>query len=219
MAKGLPADIRRAGLAAVAGVIYLAVSPDEADGLSDLELQGLKQHGPAWVQLTELLGRVLPEGVRLPNGFTEHFTRDVLPAIDVVRSNAGARNQVRSEIRDCIGSRSCIDSLYTPGGRTFTDILERASAGTLRQTETKGTAESSGEISQQLAVPSSGKPPVGGGNPANSARNMGATNVAHIGGRDFTIGSVAWKALPEWARNNPELVKDWRFGRPLAHED
>jgi hypothetical protein len=162
MAKGLPADIRRAGLQAVAGVIYLAVSP-EADGLSDLELQELKQHGPAWIQLTELLGRVLPEGVRLPNGFTEHFTRDVLPAIDVVRSNVGARNQVRSEIRDCVGSRQCVDSLYTPGGRTFTDILERAAASAAKRTAPESVLPTGAPNVEQPLVQGSAEQAAGSG--------------------------------------------------------
>jgi hypothetical protein len=122
----LPTNVREAGLRTVGAILYLAASPDEADGLSDIEFLELKSRGPEFFKTYQLVQRVLPEGVQLPPGFAEHFTRDVLPDLERVRNDPGARNQFRSEVRDALSSPGKLDKLYTPGGDTFSDMLHRA---------------------------------------------------------------------------------------------
>jgi len=128
MADQIPEGIRDVGLAGVGAVIYLALSPDIVDGLSDEEFKVLKENGPAFFELTEALGRtgVIPEGYRLPTGFAKHFEKDVLPDIEEARENAGARNQARSEIRDVLKSPGKLSQLYRKGGETYSDILARS---------------------------------------------------------------------------------------------
>lgn len=126
----LPADVREAGLRTVASILYLAASPDEADGLSDLEYSQLKEKGPAFFETYGLVQRVLPSEVQLPEGFAQHFVRDVLPDLERVRSDASSRNQFRSEVRDTLNSPSKMDRLYTPGGDSFSAMLERAAEHT-----------------------------------------------------------------------------------------
>jgi len=124
----LPEGVRRVGLATVGGVLYLALSKDTLDGLSDEEFKLLKDNGPAFFQLLSLLDRTgaIPEGYRLPPGFAEHFTNDVLPDIEKVRDNPSARRQVRSEISDTLKSNRKLDELYTRGGDTYSDMLRRS---------------------------------------------------------------------------------------------
>lgn len=124
----LPENVRVAGLTVVGDIIYLAISPDIADGLSDAEFESLKELGPAFFELYMLTDRLgaMPEGAKLPPGFAEHFKNDVLPNIEKVRNDPSAREQVRSEIRDTLKSPAKLDRLYREGGDTYSDMLARA---------------------------------------------------------------------------------------------
>jgi hypothetical protein len=134
---GIPEPIRDIALAGVGGVLYIAASPDIADGLSDAEFQVLKSVGPAYFEIGEKFGRVggSTSGFTLPPGFAKHFKEDVLPDLEKVRSDPGARAEFRSSLRDILGSPDQLSRLYREGGRTYSEELHKAAAGT---TNTRG---------------------------------------------------------------------------------
>jgi len=102
----------------VGETIIYAISPDKVDGLSDLELGLLKAHGTSFFKMME--------GRGLPSGFAKHFHNDVLVDIEKVRRDEVARAAVRERIRGIISDPKELDSLYRPGGTTYSEILHDA---------------------------------------------------------------------------------------------
>lgn len=124
--------LRDQTLAGVGGVLYLAASPDIYDGLSEAEFQKLKTDGPAVFQVYEQLGKVgLPESFRLPEGFAEHFTKEVLADMEIIRADPAKRAEFRREVREVLMSRSHTKNLYRGSGTTWSDIASQV-AGTNR---------------------------------------------------------------------------------------
>ncbi len=99
----------------VGELIIFAISPDKADGLSDAEMAILKKAGPPLFSLLE--------GRGLPNGFSSHFSGDVIPDLERIRHDAVAREAVRDEIRRIMQDPEEMRRLYTGKGTTFSDIL------------------------------------------------------------------------------------------------
>lgn len=128
----LPEGVR-AMLPMVGESLILAISPDKADGLSDAELALFRAAGP---KLFEVL-----EGKALPHGFSVHFKDEVIRDISKVRDDPAVRDSVRSELLAVLRDPEKMKSLYTPGGDTFSDILNR---GATRGTEQTGMFRESG---------------------------------------------------------------------------
>lgn len=135
MANEIPDQLRDAALASVGAVLYVAASPDIADGLSNEEFKVLKEQGPAFFQLMELLDRggVIPEGYRLPEGFSSHFEHDVIPDLEAVRKNPEARSLFRGEVAKILGSETKRHDLYREGGQTYSEELQQARIKSSRQ--------------------------------------------------------------------------------------
>lgn len=124
--------LRDQTLVGVGGVLYLAASPDEYDGLSEAEFQQLKKNGPAVFQVYEQLGKVgLPENFRLPEGFANHFANEVLNDVEIIRQDPAKREEFRREIRAVFNNPSHVKKLYRQGGTTWSDIASQV-AGTNR---------------------------------------------------------------------------------------
>lgn len=118
--------------AGVGATLYLAASPDEMDGLSDAEFLALREHAPQAFGIMELLGRVgAPENMRLPAGFSDHFAKEVLPDLTIIRSDPEKRAEFREALREVLNDKSRIGKLYRKDGDTYSDIATRI-AGTNR---------------------------------------------------------------------------------------
>jgi len=123
----------RERLELIGELIIFGVSPDKADGLSDAEMRLLEQHGPGFSALLE--------GRGLPPGFAAHLMKDVIPDMQKVRDDPAAREEVRLTIARYLNDPRKLDSLYRPGGDTYSDILNRAANGNgmFRETAHSGT--------------------------------------------------------------------------------
>lgn len=132
----IPDEVRNM-LPYVGGSIILGISPDKADGLSDIELRELERLGPGFFSILE--------GRQLPHGFAEHFRDEVLRDMRAIRNDPAAREMVRKEIQRILADPELRDRLYRPGGITFSDILEkgaaRAHGGFFRTPAQQGEAE------------------------------------------------------------------------------
>jgi hypothetical protein len=113
-------------LASVGMILYLAASPDEYDGLSDRDFQSLKDHGPGVFSLYEKLGKLgVAENFRLPDGFSEHFRDEVVPDLEIIRSDPAKREAFRREVRAILHDPAKVKSLYREGGITYSEILSK----------------------------------------------------------------------------------------------
>jgi len=116
----------------VGGVLYLAASPDEFDGLSEKEFEALRTYGPAVFGVYEQLGKVgLPQNFQLPEGFADHFSKEVLSDVEIIRQDPAKREEFRREVRAVLANPSNVKNLYRSGGTTWSDIASQV-AGTNR---------------------------------------------------------------------------------------
>jgi len=124
--------LRDQTLVGVGGVLYLAASPDEFDGLSEKEFDALKTYGPAVFGVYEQLGKVgLPQNFQLPEGFANHFSKEVLSDVEIIRQDPAKREEFRREVRAVLANPSNVKNLYRGGGTTWSDIASQV-AGTNR---------------------------------------------------------------------------------------
>lgn len=125
-------DVRER-LELVGELIIFGISPDKADGLSNAEMRLLEMHGPGFSALLE--------GRGLPRGFAAHLMKDVIPDMQKVRDDPVAREEVRLTIARYLSDPRKMDTLYRPGGDTYSDILNRAANGTgmFRETSHHGS--------------------------------------------------------------------------------
>jgi hypothetical protein len=124
--------LRDEAMVSIGGAMYLAASPDEFDGLSESEWNVFTQNGPEAFRVLELLGRLgVPENMRLPEGFADHFRDEVLPDLYIIRQSPELREQFRKEMRNVLGNRQAVKNLYRGGGTTFSQIASDV-AGTAR---------------------------------------------------------------------------------------
>lgn len=118
---------RDSGLGLVGALIYGAISPDLVDGWSDAEFALAKEVIPQILPLFENKeGSYVPIGLRLPSGFSEHYTRDVIPDMERVRSDPGEREWVRAGLLTILSRESEMSKLYRPGGATYSGLLATA---------------------------------------------------------------------------------------------
>lgn len=115
----LSPEIRDNGLASVGESIYVGVSPDLYDGLSDDEWKVMKDAAPKFFD--SWVGR----HVGLPEGFETHYRNDVLPDMEVIRQHPELRDGFRRELGALLSDERRIRALYTPGGETYSDLLRK----------------------------------------------------------------------------------------------
>jgi len=124
--EGLP--LRDEVLAAVGASLYLAASPDSFDGLSDAEFRLFQGSVSDFFSVLEKGGRVgVPENMRLPEGFANHFKNEVVPGLEIIRNDPAMRDAFRAEIKEILSHRNQVRELYRDGGKTYSDIIQRIS--------------------------------------------------------------------------------------------
>jgi hypothetical protein len=126
-------DLRDEALIGVGASLYLAASRQEFDGLSDAEFDIFRNQGVEGFRVLELIGKLgVPENMRLPTGFTEHFKNEVLPDLQIIREDPEKAARFREELSKVLHDRGSIKSLYREGGITYSQILTDV-AGTKRE--------------------------------------------------------------------------------------
>lgn len=109
-------------LTAVGLALILAASPDEYDGISDLEFHMLEKLGGGF-GVYELLGRLgVPDSFRLPEGFANHFSNEVIPDLRIIRGDPEMIKVFREELKYVLSNPEVRASLYRRGGTTYSDI-------------------------------------------------------------------------------------------------
>jgi len=119
--------VRDAALASVGEMLYQAASPDVLDGLSNAEFAILNRAGPDFFRLWEYGERAGVPG--LPAGFAEHYKRDVLPDLRIIRNDPELRQEYRRELRQLLEDPNRVANLYRKGGDTYSDMLAQVAHG------------------------------------------------------------------------------------------
>lgn len=134
MSEKIPEGVKDVSLAGVGALLYLAASPDIADGFSDEEFKLLKENGPAVFQLYELMGRsgLIPKNLQLPAGFGKHFGDEVIPDLETIRKNPHMQEEFRASMRGIFAKPGKLKNLYTSKGTTYSDELSKV-AGSNRK--------------------------------------------------------------------------------------
>lgn len=150
MTTEIPESVRDVSLAGVGALLYTAASPDIYDGFSDEEFEQLKLYGPSVFRLYELVARTpaIPENLRFPEGFANHFEREVVVDLEIIRRDADKRDEFRAAMRELLSDKSQVKHLYQNGGTTYSKILSRV-AGTSRDSSYYSTATNTSNASDE----------------------------------------------------------------------
>lgn len=150
-------------LTSVGAALYLAASPDLYDGLSETEFAAMRDAGPAVFSIYEKLGRVgLPESYRLPDGFADHFSKEVLSDVAIIRGDAAKQLLFRTELRAILTDPNQVKKLYTKEGTTFSDVASRI-AGSNRVGKFYNPAHSGSQAGGSKRANDLNRPPIANG--------------------------------------------------------